>query len=67
MAKDNDNTALKRSYFTELKAEFRKIVWPDKQQLGKQSVAVIFAAIVIGCLIAAIDWVMQVDLSFIIG
>ncbi|MBQ8084809.1 MAG: preprotein translocase subunit SecE [Lachnospiraceae bacterium] len=67
MAKDNDNTALKRSYFTELKAEFRKIVWPDKQQLGKQSVAVIFAAIVIGCLIAAIDWVMQVGLSFIIG
>ena len=67
MAKDNDNVSLKRSYFTELKAEFRKIVWPDKEMLGKQSVAVIFAAIVIGCLIAAVDWVMQVGLSFIIG
>lgn len=67
MAKDNENTSLKRSYFTELKAEFRKIVWPDKEQLGKQSVAVIIAAIVIGCLIAAVDWVMQVGLSFIIG
>ena len=67
MAKDNENASLKRSYFTELKAEFRKIVWPDKEQLGKQSVAVICAAIVIGVIIAAIDWVMQVGLSFIIG
>ncbi len=60
-------TALKRSYFTELKAEFRKIVWPDKALLGKQSVAVILAAVAIGVIIAAIDWVMQVGLSFIIG
>lgn len=67
MAKDNENASLKRSYFTELKAEFHKIVWPEKEQLGKQSVAVILAAIVIGCLIAAVDWVMQVGLSFIIG
>lgn len=60
-------TSLKRSFFTELKGEFRKIVWPDKKLLGKQSVAVIIAAIVIGCIIAAIDWVMQIGLSFVIG
>ena len=67
MAKEKESTALKRSFFTELKAEFRKIVWPDKELLGKQSVAVILAAIVIGVIIAALDWVMQVGLSFIIG
>lgn len=67
MAKEKESAALKRSFFTELKAEFRKIVWPDKELLGKQSVAVILAAIVIGVIIAAIDWVMQVGLSFIIG
>ena len=61
MAKENE-TALKRSFFTELKGEFRKIVWPDKKLLGKQSVAII-----IGCIIAAIDWIMQIGLSFIIG
>ena len=66
MAKENE-TALKRSFFTELKGEFRKIVWPDRKLLGKQSVAVIIAAIVIGCIIAAIDWMMQIGLSFIIG
>ncbi|MBQ4059541.1 MAG: preprotein translocase subunit SecE [Lachnospiraceae bacterium] len=66
MAKEKDE-AFKRSYFTELKGEFRKIIWPDKKLLGKQSVAVIIAAIVIGCIIAALDWIMQIGLSFIIG
>lgn len=67
MGKEKEDTSFKRSYFTELKGEFRKIVWPDKKLLGKQSVAVIIAAIVIGCLIAAIDWVMQIGLTFVIG
>lgn len=67
MANENESTSLKRSFFTELKGEFRKIIWPDKKLLGKQSVAVIIAALVIGCIISAIDWLMQIGLSFIIG
>jgi len=67
MAKEKDTATFKRSYFTELKGEFRKIIWPDKKLLGKQSVAVITAAIVIGCMIAALDWIMQIGLKFIIG
>ncbi len=66
MAKEKDE-AFKRSRFTELKGEFRKIIWPDKKLLGKQSVAVITAAIIIGCIIAALDWIIQIGLSFIIG
>ncbi len=66
MANEND-ASFKRGFFTELKSEFRKIVWPDKKLLGKQSVAVILAAIIIGCIIAAVDWVMQVGMTFIIG
>lgn len=67
MANENESTSLKRSFFTELKGEFRKIIWPDKKLLGKQSVAVIIAAVVIGCIVSAIDWLMQIGLSFIIG
>lgn len=67
MAKEKESTSLKRSFFTELKGEFRKIIWPDKKLLGKQSVAVIIAAIILGCIISAVDWVMQIGLSFIIG
>lgn len=66
MANEND-ASFKRSFFTELKAEFRKIVWPDKKLLSKQSVAVIISAIIIGVIIALIDWLMQVGLTFIIG
>lgn len=63
-----ENEAKKSSFqFSELKSEFHKIVWPSRQQLGKQSVAVIIAAVVLGCIISAVDWVMQVGLSFIIG
>ena len=67
MAKEKESTSLKRGFFTELKGEFRKIIWPDKKLLGKQSVAVIVAAIILGCIISAVDWVMQIGLSFIIG
>ena len=67
MANENESASLKRNFFTGLKGEFRKIIWPDKKLLGKQSVAVIVAAIVIGCIIAAIDWLFKIGLSFIIG
>ena len=37
MANENESASLKRSFFTELNGEFRKIIWPDKKLLGKQS------------------------------
>ena len=67
MGKEKESKAFKRSFFTELKGEFRKIVWPDKKLLGKQSVAVIISAIAIGCIISAIDWLLQIGMTFIIG
>ena len=66
MANENDAT-FKRSFFTELKAEFHKIIWPEKVLLRKQAVAVIIAAIVIGVIISFFDWLMQIGLTFIIG
>lgn len=66
MGNENESTSLKRSFFTELKGEFRKIIWPDKKLLGKQSVAVIIAAVVIGIIIGALDFVIENGLSFII-
>lgn len=66
MANEND-TSFKRSFFTELKAEFHKIIWPEKTLLRKQAVAVIIAAIVIGVIVSFFDWLMQIGLTFIIG
>ncbi|MGN0437392.1 MAG: preprotein translocase subunit SecE [Lachnospiraceae bacterium] len=66
MANEND-TSFKRSFFTELKAEFRKIIWPEKTLLQKQAVAVIISAVTIGCIISLVDWIMQIGLKYIIG
>lgn len=58
---------LKRSWFKELKAEFGKITWPTKDSLIKQSFLVTVSAIVIGFLVAGVDWLLQIGLNFIIG
>lgn len=67
MGKENESPSLKRNYFAGLKGEFRKIIWPEKKLLGKQTIAVLVAAVIIGCIISAVDWIMQIGLSFIIG
>lgn len=54
-SKNEEKSALKRSWFQELKAEFHKIIWPDKNSLIKESVAVIVIAVVIGCIVALVN------------
>lgn len=61
--KDEEKSVTKRSWFQELKAEFKKIIWPDKNSLVKESVAVIIIAIILGCIIAVIDHGLQWGLS----
>ena len=68
MTKNNEiSPSLKRSWFQELKAEFGKITWPTRKEVGKQSVVVIIAALVIGFIIAGVDFLLQYGLTFIIG
>ncbi|MDE7366562.1 MAG: preprotein translocase subunit SecE [Lachnospiraceae bacterium] len=54
-SKSEEKSTLKRSWFQELKAEFHKIIWPDKNSLVKQSIAVIIIAIIVGCIVALLD------------
>lgn len=58
---------LKRSWFKELKAEFGKITWPAKESLFKQSVLVTIAAVVIGFLVAGVDWVLEIGMKWLVG
>ena len=57
-AKTNEQTP-KKSFVKGLKAEFRKISWPDKETLFKQSTAVVIISIILGLLITAIDLCIQ--------
>ena len=56
MSKSEENSkTLKRSWFQELKGEFKKITWLDRKSLARQSFAVIVSSVVLGCVIAIVD------------
>ena len=59
--------APKTSWFTGLKAEFNKIIWPDKQSLARQTTAVVAASVVLGLIIALLDFVIQYGVDFVVG
>ncbi len=54
----------KVSFFKGVKAEFSKITWPDKDDLIKESVAVVCISAVLAALIALFDTVIQYGINF---
>lgn len=56
----------KRSWFKSLKAEFNKIIWPDKESLMKQSIAVVASSIALGLIIALLDLIIKFGINLII-
>ena len=56
----------KGSWFNGLKAEFGKIVWLDKVSLGKQTLAVIIVTVILGIIIAALDFGIQNGVDFLV-
>ncbi len=62
----NNEGTQKKSFFKGLKAEFTKIVWPDKETVTKQTIAVMSSAIALGLIIAIIDLIIKFGLSFVL-
>ena len=58
--------APKKSWFDGLKSEFHKIIWPDKTELGKETLAVAVVSILLGVLIAVVDFVVQYGIDFLV-
>ena len=59
MGETNIEKAQKTSWFTGLKAEFAKIIWPDKKSLIRQTTAVTVVSIILGLIIAMLDAVIK--------
>lgn len=53
------------AFFGGVKAEFKKISWPDRQETLKQSVAVVVISVVVGVIIAIIDYVAKYGVNFL--
>ena len=58
--------APKKSWFDGLKAEFKKIIWPNKKDLTKQTAAVVVVSFILGVLITIIDFVVQNGIDFLV-
>ena len=62
---ENTEKAQKPSFFKGVKSEMKKITWPDKQTLLKQSVAVVCISVVIGAIITVLDLFIQYGVKFL--
>ncbi len=56
----------KKSWFKGLQAEFRKIIWPDRKTLAKQTTAVVAVSVVLGALIAVIDAILRYGIDLLV-
>ena len=59
--------APKTSWFQGLKQEFKKISWTDRKSVVKQTIAVVSVSVVVGLIIALLDWMIQYGVDFLLG
>ncbi|CCX63937.1 preprotein translocase [Firmicutes bacterium CAG:791] len=66
-----DKTKAKESkaalFFKGVRAEFRKIIWPDRDTLLKQLAAVLVVTVLLGVVIALIDFGFQNLIDLLTG
>jgi preprotein translocase subunit SecE len=55
----------KTSFWSGVKAEFKKITWPDREYTFKQSVAVVAVSVVVGLIIAVLDYAVQYGVNWL--
>lgn len=56
----------KTSTWKVLKAEFKKIIWPDKKTVRKETTSVIVVSVVLGAVIGLLDMVLKYLIGFIV-
>ena len=56
----------KKSWFKGLQAEFKKVIWPDKNALVKQTTAVVTVSVLLGVIITVIDTIMKYGIDLLI-
>ena len=57
--------APKKSWFAGLQAEFKKIIWPDKKSMTKQTMAVVIISVFLGAIIKILDMLIQMGLNLV--
>ncbi|MBD5556504.1 MAG: preprotein translocase subunit SecE [Roseburia sp.] len=64
---ETENKAPKQSWFNGLSAEFKKIIWPEKKSLARQTTAVVAVSVVLGLVIALLDFIIGYGIDFLVN
>ena len=56
----------KKSFFKGIKAEFSRIIWPNKDAVTRETTVVVVTTVVLGLIIAGIDFLIQIGLDAIL-
>ena len=56
----------KTPFFKGLKAEFNKIIWPDKTTLTKQTAAVVVVSVILGAIITICDILVKFGVDLLV-
>lgn len=59
-------TKQKKNWFKGLKAEFKKIIWPDRNSLVKETTAVLVVSVMLGAIIFVVDFVARIGIEFLV-
>ena len=59
------DTSKAASWFQSLKSEFNKIIWPDKEQLTKETAVVVVVSVILGIIIAILDMVLKYGINLL--
>ncbi len=69
MGETTNNVAAKpakKSWFKGIRSEFKKITWPDKKTLGKETFAVVVISVLLGLGIALLDALIKYGIDKVI-
>lgn len=61
----NTDKTIMTNFWKGVQSEFRKITWPDRDKLVKQSIAVVTISIVLGLIITLLDTLLQYGVNFL--
>lgn len=64
MTENNTTTVKKVGFFKRVKTEFKKIVWPSRSDVAKETLVVVLSAVAIGLIISVVDLVLNYGIDF---
>lgn len=66
MAENQKVEAKKKSWWKGVKAEFKKIIWTKRDDLIKETTAVVVVSVLLGLIISIVDALIKYGIDFII-